>query len=320
MATATEIKSFIKLLGGLAVLESNRRIASGKGFVLPSVCIAQSAIETGWGTAGIMTRANAFFGIKAGGSWTGAVYRADTWEVANGEAYNTTANFRAYPSLEASVRDYYDLIGNASRYANALSFGTDRTKWKSPRDCIHAIWSGGYATDTLYVEKIMNTINARDLTSYDALVTGVPAEGVGDYNTAGFTFKKSDFVQGELVISDGGRSVSLDSTSTTAVSLLWDKSPSINLTGFKVGGLSAYAVYFATLSGDTPRIFEADGTDVPLGDKVGIMLKKKDESPLTVADLPEDFSVSISYDFAQYPDGNESYSTPIASFVEIDPI
>ena len=172
MATATEISSFIKRLGRLAVNEANNRIAAGKGFVLPSVCIAQSAIETGWGTAGIMVKANAFFGIKAGGSWTGAVYRADTWEVDSGGAYNTTANFRAYPSLEASVTDYYDLIGNNSRYSGGLSYGTDKTKWLSPKACITAIWAGGYATDTLYVEKIMSTINSRNLTAYDELVDG----------------------------------------------------------------------------------------------------------------------------------------------------
>ena len=183
MATAAEIKTFINRLGALAVAECNRRIAAGKGFVLPSVCIAQSALETGWGTSGLMVKANAFFGIKAGGSWTGEVYRADTWEVANGEAYNTTANFRAYPSVAASVTDYYDLISN-SRYSNALSYGLDSSKWLTPKACITAIWSGGYATDTLYVEKIMNTINARDLTYYDSLIDGVsytPPEDTSSY-------------------------------------------------------------------------------------------------------------------------------------------
>lgn len=172
MATATEISAFIKLLGRLAVNECNNRIASGLPFVLPSVCIAQSALETGWGTSGLMVKANAFFGIKAGGSWTGKVYTADTWEVADGEAYNTTANFRAYDSLEESVADYYNLIAGLSRYSEALSYGSDKSNWKTAKETITAIWAGGYATDTLYVEKIMNTINARNLTDYDELVTG----------------------------------------------------------------------------------------------------------------------------------------------------
>lgn len=203
MATKTEITAFIKLLGRLAVNEANNRIAAGKGFVLPSVCIAQSAIETGWGTAGIMVKANAFFGIKAGGSWTGKVYRADTWEVADGSAYNTTANFRAYDSLEASVKDYYDLIGNSSRYSKALSFGTDKGAWLTPKACITAIWAGGYATDTLYVEKIMNTITTRDLTTYDNLVDG---EGTTIENLVDYTFTYDDLLSGAIITTDSGRS------------------------------------------------------------------------------------------------------------------
>lgn len=208
MATAAQIKSFIERLGKLAVNECNNRIAAGKGFVLPSVCIAQSALETGWGTAGIMTRANAFFGIKAGGSWTGAVYRADTWEVANGEAYNTTANFRAYSSLAESVTDYYNLIGNASRYSSALSFGKDKSAWKTPKACITAIWAGGYATDTLYVEKIMSTINARNLAAWDDLVTGEGSLAVD--GPASIAVDKSELVPGKLIATDSNRALGIE--------------------------------------------------------------------------------------------------------------
>lgn len=161
---------FFTTLGNLAVAESNRRIANGQKFVLPSVCIAQSALETGYGSSGLMTKANAFFGIKAGGSWTGKVYTAGTWEVADGVEYNTTANFRAYDSLQDSVADYYELIITASRYANALS--TYPGSIKSANDTITAIWTGGYATDELYVEKVMSIINNNDLTQYDAKVDG----------------------------------------------------------------------------------------------------------------------------------------------------
>lgn len=161
---------FFTTLGNLAVAESNRRIANGQKFVLPSVCIAQSALETGYGTAGLMVKANAFFGIKAGGSWKGKVYTADTHEVYDGVEYNTTANFRAYDSLADSVADYYELIITASRYSGGLSTYPDGIK--SANDTITAIWSGGYATDELYVSKVMSIINSNDLTQYDAKVDG----------------------------------------------------------------------------------------------------------------------------------------------------
>lgn len=176
MATNAQIKEFISLFSRLAINECNRRIAGGLPFVLPSVCMAQSALECDWGQAGLMKRANAFFGIKAGGSWTGKIYVADTWEVApNGETYNTVANFRAYDSPAESMADYYNITCTLTRYSKAWSYGSDKSKWLTAKETITAIHNGGYATDNLYVQKIMNTINGRDLTQYDALITG---EGV----------------------------------------------------------------------------------------------------------------------------------------------
>ena len=171
MATNESIEAFIELLGGLAVAECNRRIQAGKGFVVPSVCIGQSAHETGWGDSDLMTKANAFFGIKAGGSWTGKVFRADTWEMADGEVYNTMANFRAYDSLADSVADYYSLIVDNPRYAEAVSYHPDNVK--SAYDTLYAIWAGGYATDEEYVPNVYNLMNGRNLQQIDAQVDGV---------------------------------------------------------------------------------------------------------------------------------------------------
>lgn len=335
MATAEEIKTFIQTLGKLAVVECNNRIANGKGFVLPSVCIAQSAIETGWGTAGIMVKANAFFGIKAGGSWTGAVYRADTWEVADGEAYNTTANFRAYSSLADSVRDYYDLIGNASRYSNALSFGTDQSKWKTPKECITAIWAGGYATDTLYVEKIMSTINARNLFEWDQKIDGI--SNVIEFQS--YIFTKADFKQGSLIITDGGRSVGHNTEDQKAIALDWEKA--IQLEGntkYVVTQIDPYELYIVRLIGDSPSIDSqpyksGDTISIQKGEKVGFYLKSlpvteevtnEETGEVTTETTYPDLVLSnieilnsIFQNAETYPDGAESYGAEIAFFVKI---
>lgn len=206
MATNSEILAFMELFGSLAVAECNKRIAAGKGFILPSVAMAQSALESDWGQAGIMKKANAFFGVKAGGSWTGKIYSASTWEVVNGEEYNTVANFRAYDSPADSMADYYELTCSLARYADGVSYGTDRSKWLTAEQTITALWKGGYATDDLYVNKIMNTIKGRDLTSYDLLITGEgepPSSGgsfgggTGDTGTAlpAFTGPLAEFVK-----------------------------------------------------------------------------------------------------------------------------
>lgn len=177
-ATNEQIVAFITLLGNLAVAECDRRAQADVGFVVPSVCIAQSAHETGWGQSDLMTKANAFFGIKAGGSWTGKVFTADTWEVVNGEAYNTVANFRAYDSLEDSVADYYNLIVNNARYAAGVSYYPD--KILSSYDTLHAIWAGGYATDDEYVPNVMNLLNGRNLSEWDSKID--PGNASGEHN------------------------------------------------------------------------------------------------------------------------------------------
>ena len=198
MATNSEILAFMDHFGELAVAECNRRIANGEGFILPSVAMAQSALESDWGQAGIMKKANAFFGVKAGGSWTGKVYSASTWEVVEGEVHNITANFRAYDSPAESMADYYQITCSLSRYANAISYGADSSKWKTAKETVTALHAGGYATDSLYVQKIMNTINGRDLTSYDTLITGagsspVPQQSVNITKSTDITLGRGDW-------------------------------------------------------------------------------------------------------------------------------
>lgn len=196
-ATNEEVVAFINLMGPLAVAEANRRIAAGSKFVMPSVAMAQSAHETGWGLSALMTKANAFFGIKAGGSWTGKVFTADTWEVANGEAYNTVANFRAYDRLEDSIADYYDLIIKNSRYSRALSTYPDDLK--SSYDTLYEIWAGGYATDEEYVPHVYNLLTGRNLSEWDALVDGQTFDP--DYQYSGGSGGSSG---GESVDPSGG--------------------------------------------------------------------------------------------------------------------
>ena len=182
-ATNDEIISFINTLGPLAVAEANRRIASGSKYVAPSVCMGQSAHETGWGTSKIMKDYNAFFGIKPGSSWTGRTFSADTWEVYDGVPTNVTSLFRAYDSLEDSVADYFDLIINNSRYAKALStYPNDK---KSAYDTLYEIWAGGYATDEEYVPNVYGLMEGRNLPEWDALVDGVTFDP--DYTYTGGT-------------------------------------------------------------------------------------------------------------------------------------
>lgn len=160
MASSSQVKSFIEKLSKLAINECNKRDKK----VLPSVCIAQAALETGYGTSGLMTKANAYFGIK----WTKGCgydcYTAGTWEVIEGNKITTQAGFRAYSSVADSVKDYYDLITGSSRYSKAVNN-------KDAKSTIKAIHEGGYATDPDYQTKVMNIINSYNLTQYDKCMT-----------------------------------------------------------------------------------------------------------------------------------------------------
>lgn len=314
-ATNAQITSFIKLLGSLAVNECNRRIAAGQGFVLPSICIAQSALETGYGTAGIMTRANAFFGIKAGGSWTGKVYSANTREVYNGVEHNIVANFRAYDSLEDSVADYYDMMTRLNRYANGISYGSDKSQWKTPRETITAFHNGGYATEPTYVSQIMDMVEYRKMYEWDDLVTGEGALPVG----ASLTFTRDDFIQGSLIYADSGRSIMNDRNVKSAVALDWANAREIANGSYKISGIpEGYNLYVAFTTADRATISIAAPGDVNITDvlKIGIYLESADGSDISPADLSKDLMITISN--SSYPSSAEAYTGVLAYFVKVE--
>ena len=159
-----EIQDYISNIAALAQKEALDRKNSGRNWSLPSVCIAQSAIETGWGKSSIMTKANAYFGIKSGRSWKGAVYSTKTREwYDNVNATNITDTFRAYSTLEDSIKDYYNLICEYGRYNKACNT-------MDARECIQGIKDGGYSTYPTYVNEVMAIINTYNLTQYDAVL------------------------------------------------------------------------------------------------------------------------------------------------------
>lgn len=106
-----EQKKFIERVGALAAADMQ------KSGVLASLTIAQAILESGWGKSGLTVKGNALFGIKAGTSWTGAVYSGKTQECYDGVTFTTvTGLFRAYGSWAESVTDHSDLLSCNTRY------------------------------------------------------------------------------------------------------------------------------------------------------------------------------------------------------------
>ena len=147
---------FINKISHIIVRENLKR---GKP-LFASVVIAQACLETGFGSSSLMMKANAVFGIKASLNWKGKVYNSRTREVYNDRPVNILAYFRAYNSLEESVKDYFDLICGLERYRKALSA-------ENPAQCIFEIKNGGYATDPNYDRLVINIIKEYNLTQYD---------------------------------------------------------------------------------------------------------------------------------------------------------
>lgn len=124
--------------------------------VLASLTIAQGADESGWGQHVI---ANNIFGIKANGT-TGPTVTVGTKEFVNGEYINTTAAFRAYPTVAASIEDHASFIASNARYANLLHC-TDAQK------ACEFVKQDGYATDPEYAGKLFAIIQGYKLAQYD---------------------------------------------------------------------------------------------------------------------------------------------------------
>ena len=166
MATFAQARTFIETIGPIA----QREAASRTKWVLPSICIAQAALETGWGTSSLMTKANAFFGIK----WTRGcgfkAYNSKTKEVYAGNETTITAAFRAYDSLEESVKDYYNIITNVSYYKDMVNnpdykssiWGIDNNGDDNATDGIFM-----YATDPDYQNKIITILEKYRLKEWD---------------------------------------------------------------------------------------------------------------------------------------------------------
>lgn len=148
MASKATINKFISTLSKIARAE----YLSRDKWVLPSVCIAQAALESGWNL-----NAKTLFGIK---STDGTGISAATQEYINGAYKSVQATFKLYPTIAAAVDGYYNLITGLNRYKAAVN----NPDYKS---AITAIKAGGYATDPNYISKIVSIIEKYNLTQYD---------------------------------------------------------------------------------------------------------------------------------------------------------
>jgi len=156
-------QNFIKLIMPFAVasMKNNK--------ILASITIAQACLETGYGTSALMMKYNAPFGVKATPSWLnagGKAFNAVTGEVYNGVNVTITAAFRAYNELAEAVEDHAAILRlsfyNKSKGGKVPYDIIGETDYRKAAQCLSP-----YATDPLYVQKIIKIIETNKLTQYD---------------------------------------------------------------------------------------------------------------------------------------------------------
>lgn len=145
----TKQERFINTIAPLAEAEYTNRAR----WVLPSVCIAQAALESGWNL-----EAKTLFGIKGKGN------NLKTLEYINGKYESVTASFKSYPTIAAAVHGYYDLITGNARYSQAVN-NSDAIA------AALAIARAGYATAPNYGAILSKLITQYNLTAYDYRLT-----------------------------------------------------------------------------------------------------------------------------------------------------
>lgn len=149
-------QEFISIVGPLAQAEYIRR---GKAnAILPSVCIAQGALESGWNT-----KAKTVFGIKGAG-----IKLPTKEEYTPGVLTSIVDSFKLYPDISGAVVGYYDFIAKTKRYCKCLN----NDDYKSVVYHLQHTTDGlAYATDSQYESKIIKIIEQNDLTRFDKVET-----------------------------------------------------------------------------------------------------------------------------------------------------
>lgn len=125
--------------------------------VLPSLTLAQAALESAWGDSSI---GNNIFGIKAGSGWEGKTQNVLTSEQgSDGSFYQIYADFRDYDSIDDSIVDHAELL-STERYKPVL-------ECSSYEDACTAVKECGYATDNEYPDKLKSIIKNYNLDQWD---------------------------------------------------------------------------------------------------------------------------------------------------------
>ena len=163
-------KEWINLIAGDA-----QRAANEYGY-LPSVLIAQTCQETGYGSTDLSQpgRYNTV-GMKtellndtwSSEHWHGDIYIKTTPEWYGGKKTYIRDSFRVYDSYYDGLADFCQFMRDAKYSRNGNYKYRDLLGAKDPHTLIEGVRSRGYCTDPEYSRAVMRIIEKHNLTQYD---------------------------------------------------------------------------------------------------------------------------------------------------------
>lgn len=155
---------------------------SRENHLYASVMMAQAMLESDNGQSSLAVEGNNYFGVK--GSYDGQSVTMGTQEMtSNGKTISTSATFKKYPTILASIEDNAKILRNGTTDDPDLYSGTWTTNSLSASDAAMAL-SSTYATDMEYGNKLNHLISAYNL---DKLDTSPSSTSINDKLTAEVT-------------------------------------------------------------------------------------------------------------------------------------
>ncbi|MCS1392757.1 glucosaminidase domain-containing protein [Lysinibacillus boronitolerans] len=144
-----------------------------------SVMIAQAILESEHGQSGLGSAPNYnLFGMK-GSYQNNSVTLETTEDDGSGNLSTIMADFRKYPSYEASMQDYVKLMRNGVSWNKDFYAGVFKSNTTTYADATKFL-TGSYATDSAYNEKLNTLIAKYDLQQYDSPVKNKKTITVAD--------------------------------------------------------------------------------------------------------------------------------------------
>ncbi|MGY3744355.1 glycoside hydrolase family 73 protein [Oenococcus kitaharae] len=139
------------------------RQLQGQYRVLASINLAQTILESQWGTSTLASKYNNYYGIKAQGNQRSV--EMSTREYLNGKWVTEKDRFAVYANWQAGMLAHAQFIRNgtnlnAGQFKDVLASG-------NYRDAAAALVKDGYATDPDYAQKIVAIIENYKLNQYD---------------------------------------------------------------------------------------------------------------------------------------------------------